>query len=309
MRLLRSWTLLAAFGLALAGVLGWCMPRGWVTELFRHFPLYWSAGWLAVAGGLACGWRGRRAPFWLAASLALTFLALWATPRLPVEQPQFEADARLRIVWANLQHDPRHVRALLDVLAELDPPVDVLGVAEVYDADALQALRAQFPHGLVDRAAGVALLGRAPFAEQDSVLGLDHRPILRARWQRGTASVDLFGMHALLPLGEQPALDRVAELAAACTDAVLIGDLNTTPWSAAYARLLGGGGLRDARRGHWPRATWRMAGMPWMRLPIDHALVRGAVRVEQWRVLDDVGSDHLPFLVELALPGARGGGH
>ena len=64
------------------------------------------------------------------------------------------------------------------------------------------------------------------------------------------------------------------------------------------------GGLTDAALGSPFRSTW-ISRVPLLGLPIDHVLVgRGLVPLVR-RVVDDIGSDHLPVVVDLAV---RGGG-
>lgn len=85
--------------------------------------------------------------------------------------------------------------------------------------------------------------------------------------------------------------------------AVLLGDFNARPASAAY-RLLATH-LRDAQLsdGRPPAATFPSR---WPLLRIDHVFVRGALDVEGSEVLSGrearMASDHLPLLADLALP-------
>ncbi len=43
----------------------------------------------------------------------------------------------------------------------------------------------------------------------------------------------------------------------------------------------------------------------WLMMPIDHCLVSSDIRVIGVQTGEDVGSDHLPLLVELEIPGRR----
>jgi len=52
---------------------------------------------------------------------------------------------------------------------------------------------------------------------------------------------------------------------------VVLGDLDTSPWSRTFAELLEGTPLRDARRGTGVLPTWRATLLPVV--PIDHVLV------------------------------------
>lgn len=85
--------------------------------------------------------------------------------------------------------------------------------------------------------------------------------------------------------------------------AVLLGDFNARPASAAYGLLAAH--LSDAQRagGARPAPTFPSR---WPLLRIDHVFVRGDVEVEGTQVLSGrearIASDHLPLLADLRLP-------
>ena len=84
---------------------------------------------------------------------------------------------------------------------------------------------------------------------------------------------------------------------------LLLGDMNLTPWSPAFADLLQQTGLRDGRLGFgllptWP-ARWGVLG-----IPIDHALISPAVTIHQMEIGRDVGSDHRPLVIEFSVSGS-----
>lgn len=84
---------------------------------------------------------------------------------------------------------------------------------------------------------------------------------------------------------------------------VLAGDLNATPWSRPFASLLESSGLRDSRAGFGMHATFPSSGVTdLLRIPIDHVLISPGIGVRTRRVERDVGSDHLPVLIELVMP-------
>ena len=80
----------------------------------------------------------------------------------------------------------------------------------------------------------------------------------------------------------------------------LLGDLNLTPYSPPFHRLLADGRLRDAMQGRGWQPTWRASFWP-LALRIDHVLVSSGVCVEEATVGPAVGSDHRPVLARLRL--------
>ena len=295
----RSMVRLGLFALAGVAVLGYATSGGWLTSLLQHFPAYyaWTGFLLFVTAWFSRSSIAVRA---LCLLSALGFALFWASPRLPMDAPELSDPQPVRVVWANVQHKTRNVEALLDWLDTLDPPAEVLGLAEVHSEESLRLLRERFPHGLHDRATGVALLARARPLEQQSVWVQHGRPILHLQTEVNGRPLDLVAAHALVPSGGgQPGIAAMAQLLRGLDHAALIADLNLTPWAREFRGLLRDGDLRDGRRGRWPLKTWGPRGSRWVGLPIDHALVRGAVLVEDFVVGPDLGSDHRPLVVDL----------
>ncbi len=81
---------------------------------------------------------------------------------------------------------------------------------------------------------------------------------------------------------------------------IVVGDLNTTPWSSAFQRLTQELSLKDTRLGRGLKPTWP-AILPLALIPIDHVLVSKNIVALKQETGSFVGSDHLPLYVELAL--------
>lgn len=117
------------------------------------------------------------------------------------------------------------------------------------------------------------------------------------------------GLHAPRPFGDGARRQKeqfglAAEATANAPDhrSVLAGDLNMTPWAPEFAELLARGNLRDSALLYFGlSATW-LSRLPFVGLPIDHVLVSPKIGVLANKVGDDVGSDHLPVIVDLAIP-------
>ena len=86
----------------------------------------------------------------------------------------------------------------------------------------------------------------------------------------------------------------------AAKSGIVLGDLNTTPWSAGYRELLEEAGLEDTREGYGLQTTWPSFLPAALRIPVDHVLVTPDLAAADRQVGPEVGSDHLPVWVELA---------
>jgi endonuclease/exonuclease/phosphatase (EEP) superfamily protein YafD len=94
---------------------------------------------------------------------------------------------------------------------------------------------------------------------------------------------------------------------------VIVGDLNTSPWSVEFNQLIKRTGLRDSQLGFGLQPSWPMwiplpddRRMPtWvarsLTIPIDHVLVSPRIKVLARRTGPFDGSDHLPVIIDLAI--------
>jgi endonuclease/exonuclease/phosphatase (EEP) superfamily protein YafD len=80
----------------------------------------------------------------------------------------------------------------------------------------------------------------------------------------------------------------------------LLGDLNVTPWSPYFQELLAATGLRDSARGWGLQPSWPTMSLL-LRVPIDHCLISPELHVTERTLGPDIGSDHFPLLVTLAV--------
>lgn len=104
------------------------------------------------------------------------------------------------------------------------------------------------------------------------------------------------------------------ELANEHSPLIVVGDLNTSPWSATFQHFLKTSGLRDSQQGFGIQPSWptyipklnmplRLFNMtmPATMIPIDHVLVSKNWSVQNRRTGPEIGSDHLPVIVDLSL--------
>ena len=150
------------------------------------------------------------------------------------------------------------------------------------------------------------MLSKRPWAKTDV-----HRERLRgfstldARFENDSGTFRLLATHLLCPCsprgyrGQQRQIDDIIRIVGEGPEPVLmIGDLNATPWSRPWARLVEATGLRGA-----PGlvATWPSLLRP-VGIPIDHVLGNGGIQVVEAWAGPDVGSDHRPLIAVVRLP-------
>ena len=121
--------------------------------------------------------------------------------------------------------------------------------------------------------------------------------------------VTVLALHPPSPTSGDRAARRDAVLAGAAGwvretggPVVVVGDLNSTPWSPAYQDLWLKGGLVDSARGAGLQPTWPDGWGPAM-IPIDHALHTPDLGTVERRTGPSFGSAHRPLLVTVAFAG------
>lgn len=297
---------LATVGLV-AAVLACWIPI-WPCVLFEHFRAqYVATGLIVFAAAAALRMRGCLD----AAAIATLVHGLAIAPDLTAgTAAPPPGGAQLRVLILNVHTESSSFDQVRGLIADEAP--DLIGLVEV-DRRWLAALApalAGYPARIEqprDDNFGVALYARGRLAGAAELVGSE-LPTVAADVAIGAARLHVLLTHPPPPISaaalaaQLDQLDALADRARRSALPVLVmGDLNTTPWSRPFVRLLGRSGLCDSRAGFGVQASFP-AGSAVLRIPIDHLLASCRVGVRARRIGRDVGSDHLPVIIDLAVP-------
>lgn len=290
--------------LATATFTGFLGRLWWIFELSAHFRVQLAVALFTLAGLWAWQGRWRTTAICTACATINGVLLLWLL--CPTGEVA-AAGARLQLVSINVHTANQRSDLLLDFLRHAD--ADVVLLMEVDDRwmDRLAPLAGEYPHRIAnarDDNFGIALFSRTALTRA-SIVELGHAgvPSITAMVRFDGRDILLLGTHPLPPVTSQYAElrnDQLREIAAfvrrQTSPVIVIGDLNTTPWSPFFADLLADGRLRNTSEGRGLFASWP-DWMPLARIPLDHCLVTEPIRVVDKRLGPEVGSDHLPVIV------------
>lgn len=154
---------------------------------------------------------------------------------------------------------------------------------------------------------GIAIYSKYPFNEEaQSNFGEDIAPaIFSVVRLPNNKNLNITVLHCMPPLSQDALyhnrllLRRVASKVRFTEDpTIIMGDLNATPYSSYYKRIVNWANLRNAFWGAGLIRTWNVWN-PLIRLQLDHIFIKGSINVKKSQVLDAFGSDHLPLYVEL----------
>lgn len=294
----------AAFG-ALT-LLGFAGDLWWVADLGAHFRVQYAL--ILGVAALAAALMGRRLVAGIALVLALVNLSL-VSPRWD-DDPAPGGGPTLTVLVLNLDATNDDHEAVAELVRTRRP--DVFAVLELTQAwrDALEPrLTAYEERELEVREGsyGVGLFSRLPLSETAAFSPSESsNPLLTATVAAPFGPLRLALLHPEVPSTSTDARTHLALVRAAAEAATgsaaagaVLGDLNTTPWSARFDELLEAG-LEDTRKGYGLQASWPSFLPGALRIPIDHVLVTPGLTALDREVGPDVGSDHLPVWVELA---------
>jgi endonuclease/exonuclease/phosphatase (EEP) superfamily protein YafD len=303
-----------AAALALIGFAG-AIAR--TFDLASHFRVAYA---LAMALALATyardfmrrRWQCAALSFALALDAAAIAVLYLPSESLPGAGPE---GASIRLLQFNTWPKNRSDREVLS-LVEAEQP----DVASLQETSA--SLRAAVALGLADRyemieAGSELLLIRrdAPSIElrKRARHALPGGEAIAASLSIAGREIEVLSFHAMAPLGPARAAIRDAQFEWVARWArsrpgpvIVLGDLNATPWSYAFDRLLRDADLLDSTRGFGVQPTWRTRYGPvsgvlaWpLQIPIDHCLHSAGLATIAREIGPACGSNHFPLIVVL----------
>lgn len=215
--------------------------------------------------------------------------------------------SRLRALIVNVQNGNREYDKVGRLIAETDP--DLVGVIELTPAWANgleSALRSYRKRRLAPQegAYGVGLYSRLPLTSGGiERFPTDGSPTVIAAVAVGARPVQIVLTHVHTPFAggtRERQLDALAaELRELQGRVVVCGDFNSVPWSEPIRDLGDAADLRSIQGRFGLAGTWP-TNARLLRVPIDNCLVSEGIAVADRRVGPNVGSDHLPLIVDFA---------
>jgi endonuclease/exonuclease/phosphatase (EEP) superfamily protein YafD len=312
--LLMSVAFLAMLACSIALVAGFFGTLHPAFDSFSHFRVH-----LAVLMSL-CALPLLATTFRLQAAVALLLaVAAFATtlntlPSLWPVQAAYEAKnenrATYKLLQMNLRYDNPTPKKVLSLIGRTNPDVITLDEVSTMWAAELGYISSAYPYRILcpypNGIFGVALLSRRPFAAGTEARCERRGAMATATVDFGGIDVDVAAIHLSWPWPREQywQIGELTEsLSALGETAIMAGDCNAVPWSAAVRRVASLGGLTVM-----PSAgpTWIHIKLPdflrrFAGLPIDQVFSKGGVTIHSATRLEDTGSDHLPVMVEFSV--------
>ena len=278
-------------------------------ELFSHFRLQYLAVAI-ILSVLLFVMRSRRWATLMLAVAVVNIIPVWPWYAAEISAAPQERPT-IKLLLSNLYSGNKSMQALIDLVNAEDADIVFLQELTSKRNAGLSQLRETFTYSLnIPREDnfGIAVLSRHPFVSAKVIESPPFDlPSLVVEVALDMDTIAFVTTHPLPPIGRtgfdsrNEQLVSIAEVVNSFSGPrVLIGDLNTTMWGHHYERLIADTGLKNARYGFGVLPSWP-THLPFAMIPIDHCLVSDEFAVLDARSGPDIGSDHLPLIVELAI--------
>jgi len=275
-------------------------------DLPSHFVLQWAIGAAVLMVAALMFHVHGKIYLVLFASYLLCIYQLF--PFLATRKAAPKEGPSLKILQTNIWKNNGDATALAKLIRDENP--DIIAVDEVHAPfEALfEELKSIYPHQHVRLSTrpsfGIAVLSKTPLENlSEKYLATPEIPSIFFRTQLGGKTLDIVALHAANPLRELGLRDKEFEALAAWRaeenppNLIVTGDLNATPYCRAFKKMTQAMNLTDARRGRGLLGSWpTYARLPFLYIPIDHALAGGGASIDDFKLGPNVGSDHLPLI-------------
>lgn len=286
-------------------VLGLLGRQNWFLDVFSHFRVYYFIAFLIIGiiAGILKKWREMGVSFALSVILFMTFVDLF------ISETEVQTSGGLKIASINLLSLNTNYQDVMEFIRSND--FDIVFFQELNSRweSELEEIRDGFIfQQMIPREDnfGIGVFSKMEnTAIQETNFSTVNIPSLVLSIPFEGKELMIINTHPLPPVGESyfearneqfKILDRV--ISRLDDDVILIGDLNSTRFSPNFKLLLESGKLRDSRKGFGLLPTWH-AQFPLISVTLDHALVTDGVEVLERGVGSNIGSDHLPVIIEV----------
>ncbi len=221
----------------------------------------------------------------------------------------------LSLIFDNFNFMNDHFDRLIHYINQKNPQVVAIVELPENHYQTLKTKLSHYPysfHASGQKQLGLAVFSQLPFNRRPYVhyFGNANFPTIEVNFGQSDQQVlSLLVVHAPPPISAQyfhkrnQLFDDLANyLTKKQTRTIVVGDFNSTLWSPNFSHLLKKGMVKESRDNNGFQPSWPAQLPQWLRLPIDHALITKDLKVVVRQVGPNVGSDHLPFYLQILLP-------
>lgn len=297
---------LVAIGLAVATLFGFLGRFNWFLDLFSHFRVQYMQLCLPIIGIYLWKRMNRKAAVMIILAVINYSFVLpfyFGKPDTPNSKP-------IRAMLMNINAGNGNTEQVLQAIEKADPDILLLEEVTPKWAAELTVLNKTYKYRIAepqDGCFGIMLLSKHPLKNGNVLdIGTAQVPSITSDVYLPQGEISIVGTHPLPPVGAEYFSHRNKQLQALPEivkqqkhPVMLIGDLNTSPWSSHFQALEKESGLENSMKGFGFQPSW--AGNAFLKIPIDHVLHSDKITIHNRMIGPKVGSDHLPVIVDFSI--------
>ncbi|MBI5675670.1 MAG: endonuclease/exonuclease/phosphatase family protein [Nitrospirae bacterium] len=227
-------------------------------------------------------------------------------------QAAVQAKTTFNVYSANIYKSNSDLSKLNYILQESDPEIVLLLEVNPQHIEQLRKAIQRYPYSIVNTSfaangIGIVFLSKFPILNHQLTKLSEHgNAIIEAAIEINNKPVMFYGVHAQRPDVEnfderkEQFIMLARQISKQTLPVIAAGDLNSTPSTPNFRKLLKISGLRDSRTGFGWEPSWPTY-FPFFWIPIDHILVSPEVHVHNRVTGSPIGSDHYPVFAELSI--------
>lgn len=229
-----------------------------------------------------------------------------------IPQETIKKKPELTIALSNVLTSNTNYHGLLDEINKHNPDIIVLQETDDIWLNNIKNLKENYPYNIEKYRFdnfGVALYSKIPLtgATIEKWTNLEV-PVIKVSFKFNNQEIILYGIHTLPPTSieylniRNEMLENIAHLANKFSNRnlIIVGDLNTTQYSYAFKKYITNSKLIDTQTANKIfRGTWNTRHFGFMRIALDHVLISQNLQCSQFKIGNNIGSDHFPIFVKI----------
>lgn len=278
-----------------------------ISELLSHFQVFYLC---CALFGAVLALLLKNAKYIIIHSILIVYILSLLLPfYISGNKNEKNHNAILAVYQANVKFSNLESKVLLKQIEENKPDIVLLiETGELWNKNTL-GLKKYYPYEFksLKGVFGFILYSKLPIQKCELLDFETSIDCIDALLDWNGKSIRIIGAHPPPPMGGEfhkirnIHLQRFIELLNSKKDTptIIVGDLNITPWSCYYKKLIDEANLVSTRNGFGILGSWPTS-LPY-KIPIDHCLLTNQLGVFNTKVLPSIHSDHLPMLQEIFL--------
>lgn len=307
----NAWGVIIAAGviISISTILGFLGALYWFLDLFSHFRVQYFIGLVIISLLLLIPQKHKIALCF--GFFAIVNLSMILPLYFVRTKDTFNSQLSNRVLLINVNTQFGSPSKVIKIIQDYDPDMVVLEEIDYKWFSQLRSPMVSYPYSEIQPQEdnfGIALYSKYPFTQSDIVyIGDAEVPSIIAEIETNNGRFTILATHPLPPTSKEYFLCRNDQfeklpqyIRGATSPVMLVGDLNTSPWSYHFKNLLKQAGLKDSSQGRGVQPTWPSYS-PILLIPIDHCLYSSGIEIIQKEVGPNVDSDHYPVIIDFVI--------